>query len=110
MVAGSLRQRIGSSWLVGVLFIFGMDYYQPLYAAPLPPAEDIPEEIIQIEVSEDAASRLNGQIVTPVIDAQQRDTLQVREEDLPARLAPEVYQVVFLLRLRSVVRGLLPFL
>jgi hypothetical protein len=109
MVNGSSWQRIGKGWLIGLLYSLGMGY-QPLCAAPLPPVEDPPEEMMQIEVSEDAASRLNGQVVTPVTDAQQRDALRVREEDLPARLTPEVYQVIFLLRLRSVVRGLLPFL
>jgi hypothetical protein len=108
MVNGFYWKQIGKGWLIGLLYIGAT--YQPLCAAPLPPVEDTPEEMMQIEVSEDAASRLNGQVVTPVIDAQQRDTLRIPEENLPARLAPEVYQVIFLLRLRSVVRGLLPFL
>jgi hypothetical protein len=108
MVNPASWKRIGKGSLVGLLYL-GICYH-PLLAAPLPPVEDTPEEMMQIEVSEDAASRLNGEVVTPVTEAQQRDSLRIPEEDLSARLAPEVYQVIFLLRLRSVVRGLLPFL
>jgi hypothetical protein len=109
MVNAAFWKRIGKGWLIGLLYSLGMGYH-PLCAAPLPPVEDTPEEMMQIEVAEDAVSRLNGEVVTPVTEAQQRDALRIPEEDLPARLTPKVYQVILLLRLRSVVRGLLPFL
>jgi hypothetical protein len=85
--------------------------FQPVQGQSLHPvAEDIPEEVLQTMIDEQAASTLDGQGLPPDIYARQRDVLRIKEEDLPARLAPEVYQVIFLLRVRSVVRGILPFL
>jgi hypothetical protein len=83
---------------------------QPVWGQYLPPAADIPEEIQQTVIDETATSALDGQALPPNAYAQQRDALRIREEDLPARLAPEVHQVIVLLRVRSVVRGILPFL
>lgn len=103
-----LRKGFGTS-LLGLVCSLGLGH-QPLWGAPLPPAEDIPEEVMQIDIYEEATSVLDGQVITPATDAQQRDAIRIREEDLPGRLAPEVYQVMFLLKLRSIVRGLLPFL
>jgi hypothetical protein len=83
---------------------------QPVWGQSLPPAADIPEEILQTVIDEKASSAFDGQAMPPGAYAQQRDSLHIKEEDLPARLAPEVYQVIVLLRVRSVVRGILPFL
>lgn len=111
MQRGFKRTVIGQSTLVLGIFLSTLGIgAEPLWGVPLPPVEDIPEEVIQIEISEEAASVFNGEVIPSAIDAQQRDALRIREEDLSARLAPEIHQLIFLLRVRSVMRGLLPFL
>ncbi|MGB8702787.1 MAG: hypothetical protein WCD18_25510 [Thermosynechococcaceae cyanobacterium] len=79
-------------------------------AQTLPPSEDIPEEVLQTQAIESARSRLDGQAQSPHTYAQEQQHLRVMPEDVPARLAPEVYQTIFLLRLQKLMKGLLPFL
>jgi hypothetical protein len=69
---------------------------------------DIPEEMLQTSITERAFSPLNGQAQTAREEAAEQRQLRVAPEDVPARLAPEVQQVVVLLRIRKLLKSLVP--
>ncbi len=78
-------------------------------AYPLPPAADIPEEILQTQILAEPRSNLDGTVTTTTDYTLEQSQLRVKPEDVPARLAPEVHRLVFLLRLRQAIRSVLPF-
>jgi hypothetical protein len=73
-------------------------------------SEEVPEEVLQIQVGVEANSPLTGQAQTVETYAREQRQLQVGASEVPAKLAPSVYRAVELLRLRQILKGLLPFL
>lgn len=69
---------------------------------------DIPEEMLQILVTERAYSQLDGSVQTSQGQASEQQQLRVAPEDVPARLAPNVKQAVDLLRIRKLLKSLIP--
>jgi hypothetical protein len=69
---------------------------------------DIPEEMLQTSITERAYSQLDGRAQTAREEASVQRQLRVAPEDVPARLAPEVQQVVVLLRIRKLLKSLIP--
>jgi hypothetical protein len=69
---------------------------------------DIPEEMLQTSITERAFSQLDGRAQTAREKASEQRQLRVAPEDVPARLAPEVQQVVVLLRIRKLLKSLIP--
>lgn len=72
-------------------------------------SEEVPEEVLQIQVGIEANSLLTGQVQAVDVYAQEQQQLQIKAEAVPPRLAPSVYRAVELLRLRKILKGLLPF-
>jgi hypothetical protein len=72
-------------------------------------SEEVPEEVLQIQVETEANSILTGQPQTVDAHAQEQRQIQIRAADVPARLSPSIYRAVELLRLRQLLKGLLPF-
>jgi hypothetical protein len=69
---------------------------------------DVPEEMLQISITERAYSPLNGRAQTSKEAASEQQQLRVAPEDVPARIAPEVQQLVVLLRIRKLLKSLIP--
>jgi hypothetical protein len=75
----------------------------------LPPNKDVPEEVIQIQVIEQSNSQMNGGARSAQDYASEQKQLRVKAEDVSARIAPEIKQTIDLLRIRKVIKSLLPF-
>lgn len=79
------------------------------FALALPPAEDVPEEVLRTQIILDARSPIDGKPMTPadyaVLQAKQQATYQPASE-----LPPKVRGVVGLLKLRKFIKTFLPFI
>jgi hypothetical protein len=69
---------------------------------------DVPEEMLQVSITERANSQLDGRAQTSREQASEQRQLRVAPEDVPTRLAPEVQQAVVLLRIRKLLKSLIP--
>lgn len=74
----------------------------------LPPPEDIPEEILRTEIITEARSPIDGKRLTAAEYAELQAQLQNRPVTPP--LSPQVRETITLLRLRRLIRTLIPFL
>ena len=80
--------------------------YKPALA--LPPASDIPEEVLRTEIILEARSPVDGKSLTAAEYAELQAQLQTRST--PPKLNPQVRDTIFLLRLRRTLRTFFPFL
>jgi hypothetical protein len=76
-------------------------------ALSLPPAEDIPEEILRTEIITEGRSPIDGKLLSAAEYAELQVRLQVVP---PPKLDPKIRESVFLLRIRQNLRLLFPFL
>jgi hypothetical protein len=88
-------------------------YATPGYATPgqqpaLPPAEDLPEEILRQEIIVEARSPLNNQPIAPADYAHLQQQLSQTEGDASA-VSPDVKSLVFQLKLLNLIKSVLPF-
>lgn len=74
----------------------------------LPPPEETPEEVLRTEIIIEARSPVDGKPLTAAEYAELQAQLQARPVVPP--LDPKVRQNITLLRLRKVIRTVLPFL
>jgi hypothetical protein len=72
-------------------------------------SEEVPEEVLQIQVETEANSVLTGQPQTVDAYAQEQRQIQIRTTEVSPRLSPSIYRTMDLLRLRKLLKGLLPF-
>jgi hypothetical protein len=77
--------------------------------AQLPPPDDIPEEILRLEVVTDARSPINGEVLTAAEYAELQAYLR-SSDSLQPQLSAKLQGQIIKLRLLKVLRGLLPFL
>lgn len=78
------------------------------YAPSLPPADDIPEEILRTEIILEGRSPLDGE---PLTATEYTELMEALAENPNApQLNPKIRQLVFLLKVRKFFRTLLPFL
>jgi hypothetical protein len=102
---------MGLAFLIGSTAFWKEEAYadsgQPQFASA---SEDVPEEVLQIQVGTEANSALTGQAQDVGTHAKEQQQLQVRAADVPPKLSPSIYRAVELLRLRQVLKSLLPFL
>jgi hypothetical protein len=89
---------------IGQLFGFGASARR-VFALPV----DIPEEVIQLSIYENASSQLDGQPQSSSEQALEQQQLRIPPEEVPAPLAPKIKQTVGLLRLRKLIKSLIPF-
>lgn len=77
-------------------------------AEALPPAADVPEEVLRTQIILDARSPIDGKPMTPAEYA----TFQAKEQtpyQPAAKLAPKLKETVGLLKLRKFIKTYLPF-
>jgi hypothetical protein len=99
---GYRPQRLAMQ-MVGIFLSLGTTAHST-WAVPA----DIPEEMLQISMMEQAHSQLDGSVQTAQEQASEQQQLRVAPEDVPARLAPNVKQAVDLLRIRKLLKSLIP--
>lgn len=71
-------------------------------------AQDIPEEMLQTQIAIEANSPLTGLQQSANNHAKEQKRLQVTAVEVPPRLAPSIYRSVELLRLRKLLKSILP--
>jgi hypothetical protein len=81
-----------------------------LCAEALPPPRDVPEEILQNSLLWEGTSPIDSTNVSAQTYAVLEEKLQLTPEDVPARINPKLKQTVDLLRLRKLLKTILPFL
>jgi hypothetical protein len=114
--ASSHQSLLLCLWSLGHLFCIGASllggqvsaYAGQLTEKSVVP-EEVPEEVLQIQVGVEANSGLTGQGQAVDVYAQEQQLLQIKAEAVPPRLAPSIYRTLELLRLRKILKGLLPF-
>lgn len=72
-------------------------------------AQDVPEEMLQTQIATEANSPLTGLAQSANNHAKEQKQLQVTAAEVPPRLTPSIYRSVELLRLRKLLKSLLPF-
>ncbi len=102
VVQSALRIVVASLVAIGCL---GVGQQDP--AEALPPADDIPEEILRAQPSLQSRSPRSNRALSPSEYGQQ---LQDDEADRPSQpdIDPELQHLLFLLKLRQALRPLLP--
>lgn len=75
----------------------------------LPPADDVPEEVLRTEIITEARSPLNGEPLTATEYAELQEELQ-RDPELVDTLDPQIRRVIFLLQIRRTLRRVIPFI
>ena len=74
----------------------------------LPPADDVPEEILRTEVIFEARSPLDGSPLSPAEYAQLQTDLAASQTTLT--LNPQIRYIIFLLQARRAFKPVIPFL
>lgn len=92
-----------------ILIAVGLSYgLMPMEFTPaLPPPDEVPEEILRAEEDLAARSPYNNRPLSPS-EYEQLQALQ-RNRQRDPEVAPEVEQLIFLLKLRQGLRAIFPF-
>jgi hypothetical protein len=72
-------------------------------------APEVPEEMLQTQIITEANSPLTGLAQSASNNTKAQSQLQVAATEVLPRLAPSIYRTVELLRLRKLLKSLLPF-
>ncbi|WP_322744824.1 hypothetical protein, partial [[Phormidium] sp. LEGE 05292] len=81
----------------------------PRVVQALPPPEDIPEEILRTEIITEGRSPIDGKLLSAAEYAELQASLQLDSPPEPM-VSREIKHLLFLLRIRSQIRLILPFL
>jgi len=76
-------------------------------AVGLPPPEDVPEEILRTEIITEARSPIDGKPLTAAEYAQLQ--AELAQNPIPPDVNPKIKRLIFLLRLRQMLRTIIPF-
>lgn len=88
--------------------LLGLSFTMAKPAACLPPPEDVPEEVLRTEIITEARSPIDGKPLTAAEYAQLQ--AQVAESSIPPQLSPKIQQLILLLRLRGLLRTVIPII
>jgi hypothetical protein len=102
-----LGLRLGATSVIGSTI--GVSAFADYPAHALPPAEDIPEEILRTEIIIEARSPVDGKPLSPAQYAELQAQLEAGPPIDP-KLSPQVKRTITLLRLRRFIRTFFPFL
>lgn len=97
------------------IFLFGkttlvfllLGCLQPLPCFALPPAEDIPEEILRTEIILEGRSPIDGK----PLSASEYEELQAELQESPfaPEISEDIQQLIFLLQIRKLIKTIIPF-
>jgi len=78
-------------------------------AVELPPAADLPEEVLRTEMITEARSPIDGQPLSAAeyaeLQAELRSTAAIKP-----KVSPKIQRLILLLRVRKVIKSIAPFL
>ncbi len=72
----------------------------------LPPPDDIPEEVLRTEIILEGRSPINGEPVTTA--EYEKQTEELATSPYPPQIDPKIRQLIFLLRIRRMIRTFIP--
>jgi hypothetical protein len=82
-------------------------WLQPKFCLALPPADDIPEEILRTEIILEGRSPIDGKALSAAeYEELQAELVQTR---LDPEIDPDIQQLIFLLQLRKFFKIIIPF-
>jgi hypothetical protein len=90
--------------LTGLLFCLA----NPAQAQTLPPPDDIPEEVLRTEIILEGRSPVDGRALTATEYTELME--QLAQNPNPPQLNSEVQHLIFLLRVRKMIKTLIPFI
>lgn len=90
-----------------MIILVGLSSHWGTKVMALPPAQDIPEEILRTEIIIEARSPVDGKPLTAAEYAQLQEQLQVIP---PRQLDPRIRDQIYLLRIRKALLQIFPFL
>jgi hypothetical protein len=82
-------------------------WLQPNFCLALPPAEDIPEEILRTEIILEGRSIINGKPLSAAEYESQK--AQLAQTRFHPQLDPDIQQTIFLLQIRKFIKTVIPF-
>jgi hypothetical protein len=91
-----------------LLFPVGLSLGIAAPARALPPADEIPEEILRTEIITAARSPIDGEPLTAAEYAALE--VQLRDPNRHETVSPEVAQIIFLLQIRRGLKPVFPFI
>ena len=94
--------------LLDKITLFGLLWgFLPLRCLALPPATDIPEEVLRTEIILEGRSPIDGK----ALSASEYEELQadLRESSLDPQVSADIQQLVFLLQIRKLFKTIIPF-
>ncbi len=97
-----LHAAAAVGWIGGSVLILGS-----CPAASLPPADDIPEEVLRNQVVLDGRSAIDNSELSPTEYAELQALLEDSQEVTP-RVSPELQRLILLLKLRKILRSVTP--
>ncbi len=82
-------------------------WLKPSLAFALPPAEDLPEEILRTEIILEGRSPVDGR----PLSAAEYENLQVQltQNRFSPQIDPDLQQLIFLLQIRKLIKTIIPF-
>ena len=80
---------------------------KPSLSFALPPAQDIPEEILRTEIILEGRSPVDGK----PLSAREYEELQARlaQSAFPPKIDADIQQLIFLLQIRKFIKTIIPF-
>lgn len=82
-------------------------WLQPKLCLALPPADDVPEEILRTEIILEGQSPIDG----TALSAAEYEELQAQlaQTSLSPQIDPKIRQLIFLLQIRKFIKTIIPF-
>ena len=89
------------------LIAFLAGWLQPNLCLALPPAEDLPEEILRTEIILEGRSPLDGK----PLSAAEYENLQAQltQNRFNPQINPDLQELIFLLQIRKLIKTIIPF-
>lgn len=87
--------------------VFSLGYLLALPCVALPPAEDIPEEVLRTEIILEGRSPINGE----PLSARKYEQLQaeLKESAFDPEIDSDIQQLIILLQIRKLFKTIIPF-
>ncbi len=80
-----------------------------IYAQNLPPGEDTPDEVLRTEIYTEARSPVDGKLMTAAEYLELKEDLTAIHIPPEAQVSPKVAETIRLLKLRALLKRILPF-
>lgn len=91
-----------------VLVTIVASWLKPSFCLALPPAEDLPEEILRTEIILEGRSPIDGE---PLSAAEYENlNAQLVQSRFSPEIDPSIQQLIFLLQIRKLFKTIIPFI